>query len=371
MRCQIEAKELSGLLDAARPFLPKTTTMPVLEHFRLEAKDDRLYCTATDLQIGVTVSADAAVSPGAEGAVLVPGKIFADLVRSFPAGAKVELEATGSSCTVLCGKSRAELAVMEQEQYPAPPEQEKEDLHFSVPADAFKKALKQVLVVVGGDIWDAVLFDFDGEKLHLVATDSHRLALYEGLAEVKCEPKQVVLPAEGLEALAKILPNGQAVEVLVGPSLVYFTCGGVRAFTAMLNRPFPQYRQVLPAETRAWLVADRRELLDALERISLLVDTSRQVRYCLLSLNGSVSLEASSDTGNAHEVLSAAESEGEIKIAFNPSYLAKILRVTPEDRVSLRFTEPLRPITMHSEKCLYLVLPVRTPETQQQGGGVQ
>jgi DNA polymerase-3 subunit beta len=369
MRCQIESKELAGLIDAARPFLPKATTMPVLEYFRLEAKEDCLYCTATDLKIGVTVSAEATVPPGAEGTVLLPGKLFSDLVRSFPSGVKVELEAGKSSCTVLCGKSRTELTVIEQEQYPAPPEQEKDALRFTVPADTLKKALKQVLVVVGGEMWDAVLFDFDGEKVNLVATDSHRLALYEGLVEVKSDPREVVLPADGLEALAKILPDGQAVEVLVGPSLAYFTCGGVRAFTAMLNRSFPKYRQVLPAEPKAGLLADRRELVDALERISLLVDTSRQVRYCLLSLNGSVTLEASSDTGNAYETLSAVETEGEIKIAFNPSYLAKILRVTPEDRVSLRFTEPLRPITVHSEKCLYLVLPVRTPETQQQGGG--
>lgn len=368
MRCQIESKELAGLIDAARPFLPKATTMPVLEHFRLEAKGDRLYCTATDLKMGVKVSAPAEVPPGAEGEVLVPGKLFADLVRSFPAGVKVELETTANSCVVLCGKSRAELAVMDHDQYPTPPEEEKDALSFSVPADALKKALKQVLVVTGGDdLWNSVLFDFDGEKLHLVATDSHRLALYEGFAEVKGEPRQAVLLAEALEALAKILPDGQAADVLIGSSLAHFTCGDIRVFCVLLNRPFPQYRQVLPAETRAGLVADRRSLLDALERISLLVDTSRQVRYCVLSVNGSVTLDASSDTGNAHETL-AAESEGEIKIAFNPSYLAKILRVIPEDRASLCFCDPLRPITVNSEKCLYLVLPVRAPEVQQQGG---
>ncbi len=368
MRCQIEAKELGGLLDAARPFLSKNNVMPVLEHFRLEVREERLYCSATDLQMGVTVSAAATVPPGAEGAVLVPGKLFLQLVGSFPSGTLVELETSGNTCTVICGKSRAELTVMKEEQYPAPPEQEKDSLSFSVPADAFKNALKEVLVAAGEQNWNAVLFDFDGEALHLVSTDSHRLALYERLAEIKCEPRKAMLLAESLEALAKILPDGQAVEVLIGPSLAYFTCGSVQVFTRLLNQPFPPYRQVLPAETRAGLVIDRRAFIDALERVALLVDTSQKVRYCVLSLNGSVTLEASSDTGNAHELLSA-ESEGEIKIAFNPSYFAKILRVIPEERVSLRFSEPLRPITVHSEKCLYLVLPVRTPETQQQGGG--
>ncbi|MGI9951395.1 DNA polymerase III subunit beta [Moorellaceae bacterium AZ2] len=368
MRCQIGVKELAGLLDAARPFLAKTTTMTVLECFHLEARGDRLHCSATDLQMGITVSASAEVPPGAEGTVLVPGKLFCELVDSFPSCAQVELEASGNTCTVLCGKSRAELTVIDPQHYPTPPEQEKDALRFAVPADAFKETIKEVLVAAGDGTYNSVLFDFDGERLHLVATDTHRLALYEGLVEVRCEPRKVLLPADSMRALSKVLPEGQGVEVLIGPTLAYFTCGNAQVFTRLLNWNFPPYRQVLPTEARAGLVVDRRILLDALERVALLVDTSQRVRYCLLSLNSSVTLEAFSDTGMLHEVL-PAEAEGEIRIAFNPSYLAKILRVALGERVKLEFTGALRPITVNSEKCLYILLPVRVPELLEEGGG--
>lgn len=111
-----------------------------------------------------------------------------------------------------------------------------------------------------------VLFDIEGESLHVVATDRYRMAVAQaGVAGHDTGRVQVVVPTPLVAAMRALLDGEGAVRFTVDGDRVTLEAGDRQAAGLCLGHEFPDYRRLLPeaGERRALVeVADFRRALE-------------------------------------------------------------------------------------------------------------
>src|ERR1035437_10584603 len=80
MEFTVNKSDLVRELSLSQGVVEKKTTIPILSNVLLEAADDRLTLTATDLELGIRCSCPARVKK--EGAGTVPARKLLDYMRS-------------------------------------------------------------------------------------------------------------------------------------------------------------------------------------------------------------------------------------------------------------------------------------------------
>ena len=96
----------------------RRNTIPILSNVLVEAADNALALTATDMDLTIIERVVAAV--GARGATTVAAHTLFDIVRKLPEGAQVQIESTGDGgqVTLKAGRSRFVLQTLPKEDFP-------------------------------------------------------------------------------------------------------------------------------------------------------------------------------------------------------------------------------------------------------------
>ncbi|WP_215452930.1 MerR family transcriptional regulator [Streptomyces sp. ATCC 21386] len=140
---------------------------------------------------------------------------------------------------------------------------------FSVPAPEMAAALDAVRFAAGTDaelpMLGGILFDIEGELLHLVATDRYRMAVARTRTIGHGGPRtQVIVPLPLADAMRALLTGEEPAELVVDGDRVTLETGDRQAAGQSLGGEFPDYRRLvrLPAGRRARVeaVAFRRAL---------------------------------------------------------------------------------------------------------------
>ena len=124
MKLSIAKDQLIAGLQAVQNVVSTRTTLPILSNVHLRAEDNRLYLTATDLDVTVACGVEAQVS-GA-GATTIPVKRLFSIVRELPIG-EVELDTDDKSVTKLsAGASFYKLLGLGADEFPPCPSSRKQ-----------------------------------------------------------------------------------------------------------------------------------------------------------------------------------------------------------------------------------------------------
>src|SRR5690606_14372816 len=120
MKFVISTQELSYLINKCQTIIPQKPTMPILGNFLLEAKNNEIILTATDLTVGIRCFTDAKVLE--EGAIAIPAKKFGSLIKELTA-LNVEISSNESNATeIVADSSRFRLNGMDAADYPQLPD---------------------------------------------------------------------------------------------------------------------------------------------------------------------------------------------------------------------------------------------------------
>lgn len=349
--------------QAALRVVSPRATLPVLGGIRIVAGDEGVEFAATDLEMFVSVRGEFTVRQ--PGVVVVPGRLFGEVVRSLPAG-KVILRSTEGEVVIESGKVEFSLAGLRAEDFPefAPVVAEGESV---VGAGELARALRQVVRGASTDearpVLTGVLWSVEGEALWLAATDSYRLAVREVVVKQAAARGQSIIPGRALVEFGRHLGNageGEA-RVVVGETQALCEVGGARLVTRLIEGEFPNYRRLIPEGYPHRLVADRARLLEAVQRVGVVTQVNTPVK---LHLGEEVRLTAAeTGVGEAFEVVGEASYQGEPMVAaFNPRFLADGLEVVEGERAVMEFADPGKPALVKGEdreEFLYLVMPIR------------
>jgi DNA polymerase III subunit beta len=332
----------------------------------LTTSPGRVTLSATDLDMGLETTLEAEVD--GEGAVLLPGRLFAEVARSLPdTTVEIETREAEHDVEIRSGSSSFHLRVLTAEDFPKLPEASA-DSSLKIPAAALSATIDLVARAASRDdmrpVLTGVLVSGSGSEMTMVATDSYRLAVKRTELESDLGGEiEANIPARALRELARILTSEGAEQVGISllPNQAVFEAGSIVLTTRLIDGQFPNFRQLLPESYEHDVRLPRADLLDVTRRISQLAQRNAPLRLSFAPGELTVAAETP-DVGDATETMPAAFDGEPLEIGFNPEFLKEGIESVEGEEILVRLISPLRPGLLQpveGEDFRYLVMPIR------------
>ena len=361
LRVTCSRVELAGALGTVARALSTRGTVQVLSGVLLHGAEGRLTLSATDMEISMRASIAGDVSGDA--AVVVPGRLLADLVRLLPdETVTLAYDAGEGVLTVDSGTHSSRLNVFSAEDFPRLPPL---DISLQrVDAPALLETIEKVGRAASRDesrpVLTGILVRFEGGELVMAATDSYRLAVKETELSAPGPELEAIIPARALQELARLAGSSEDVGLGVHENYVIFSAGDVWLTSRRIDGQFPNYKQLLPDTFEAELTVPRERLLEVVRRAGLMAQRNAPLR--LRFADGELTVSAQTqDVGEARESLPVEYAGDELEIGFNPDFLRDGLEAIAAETIQLKLINPLRPglIASPAESFWYLIMPIR------------
>jgi len=367
MKLTISKEQMLQGLQSVQNIVSTRTTLPVLSNVLLRAEGNRLDLTATDLDVSISSAVEAKADK--PGAVTLPAKKLFGIVRELPSP-QIELEVDDkNACRIVAGSSYYKINGLAAEEFPPLPKFA-ENRRITLPQDKLKSLLRKTSFAISTDesrfVLNGIFMSLKDHKVTLVATDGRRLAMAEEEVDVPAGSQgECIVPSKAINELNRLLSTQNEVEIKFTDNQVAFTLQGANGYSTLIvskliDGNYPNYRQVIPAESKERITLVREELLQALRRAEIM--TSEKSNSVKLSF-GKNKLEITANTpevGEARESIAVNYKGNDLAIAFNPAYMMDPLKSLDNDEVFLELTDELSPGVMKiNGPFLYVLMPMR------------
>lgn len=345
------------------------TSTPVLLCVKLTAADGALTLAATDNEVGLRLSIDQ-VDIQEKGESLIPADKLAQIVRaSDDPTLTIEAEKSGASTVHIRGAD-SHFKVYGYDPKEAPKVRDFGDatidcelkastLHSLISRTLFAAAAEHSRYAING-----VLFDRDGKKLRLVATDGRRLAVARG--ECKGTGKSsCIIPTKALNLINKLTDDGDSpIKIAIDGNQVVFAVGegGDAAVLSsnLVEGAFPPFEDVIPKDLDKKVSFSAQALSSAIRRAALLTnEESKGVRMSFADETLTLTSRAP-EMGEAEIHVEAANYEGDpLEIGFNPGFITDVLKVVDGAEVMIELKAPNKPgVIRTGTDFTYVIMPV-------------
>ena len=357
----IRSKFLEGL-KKVQNIVASKGTLQIIQNVLIEAKDKQLFLTTTDLDISVRSVVPCEIAT--EGATTLPAKLLANTIAKAAEG-PVEVETDAEDRAVIsAGSAVFNIAGMNVVDFPKLPV-DSDSFSYVLPQMTLREMLRKTAYAASQDdtrkTLKGVLMSFRDAKLTMVATDGRRLALVEHEVEFPVDAERdIVLPTKVVAELHRSLSSDGDVRIKVEKSQVSFNLGDTQIYSKLLDDVYPNYRQVIPTSCSEHVVVERKLLLDALDRVSVMtIDESNSTRLTFES-NRLLVASTAADVGAARDTVPIKYDGKTIEIVFNPQFVMDPLKAIDEDEVSIELNNGSSPALIKcSVPFLYVMMPLR------------
>jgi DNA polymerase-3 subunit beta len=357
-------------LSKVQGIVEKRHTIPILANVLIEAKNNEITITATDLEVGLKSKYEAKTI--SEGKITVSAKKLYEIVKELP-DKEINFNSKNNFWVeIKCDKSIFNLVGLSPEEFPKFPDIElnnniinKNDLNemiektlFSISNDETKFNLTGIYIKT--DIVD------NFKKIIFVSTDGHRLSMIQKSYEKELDKRYLegfILPKKGIIEIKKILETMES-DINIGISDNNFSINNNKTtlIMRMVDGDFPDYKRVIPEKGNNAAVINKNLFLHALRRISIL--SSEKSKGVKINLNkNSLTLTSSNpDLGDAKEEIDIVYNGDDISIGFNAKYIIDILQVIKNDNIIFNLKDNISPGRINpenDENHLSVIMPMR------------
>src|ERR1700720_319966 len=356
MEIRLKRNDFLGELVPMQGIVERKTTIPVLSHILLNArdsndsKDGKLHLAATDLDVSLTSRCEAEIREG--GAIAVQAKKLIEIIRSLSASEVLLVQEEPRVLSIRAGSSRFKIHGLAADDFPTlPTVPASAGAKVEIPFVDFRRMVAKILFAVSAEEsrfqLNGALFKIKDGALEIVATDGHRLALVEKREESlrnvpgNAGEDSVLVPRKALQELQRLEGDAAAtaLEFRRGEHHLSFRLGQRELICRILEGTFPDYERVIAKDNDKRVFFDRKALAEAVQRAALMTsDRARAVRL-QFSTHQLVISAVNADLGEAVEEV-ACEYEGpEFRLGINPDYLSQFLAAVDNDRVRLELKD--------------------------------
>ncbi|MEW6039107.1 MAG: DNA polymerase III subunit beta [Pseudomonadota bacterium] len=326
----------------------------------------RVELTGTDLEVQLVArtcieGAESGSAPGSspgqaldsiQGRFTVPARKLMDICRLLPEGSELAFEVKLERVSLRSGTSRFVLGALPAENYPnfeagAP------DAEFSCEAQLLRRAIeKTAFAMAQQDVryyLNGLLLEISAGQIRTVASDGHRLALFEESVEGMPDApgsgsgagaRQIIMPRKGVLELGRLLAHvEEPVSVQISANNVKVAFGAFSFAAKLVEGRYPDYERVIPKAASRVVVVDRFDLRGALTRVAVL--SNEKFKGVSLEVgDGVIRLRAQNPEHEEAEDEVAAEVSGEtFSVGFNATYLLDAINAVASDSVRMSFTD--------------------------------
>ena len=371
MKVTVERAALLKSLGHVHRVVERRNTIPILANVLVRAEGSKLSFKATDLDLEITETIAAEVSPG--GSTTVPAHMFYEIVRKLPEGTQVVLEGSGDRAVLAlrAGRSRFTLQTLPENDFPDLAAGEMTHT-FTVAAADLKRLIDKTQFAISTEetryylngIYLHAASTGKTQTLRAVATDGHRLAQVElPLPAGAAGMPGIIVPRKTVGEVQRLIEDNDAeITIELSQGKIRFTIGDVVLTSKLIDGTFPDYARVIPSGNDKELIVDKKEFEQAVDRVSTV--SSERGRAVKLSLSsGRLVLSVTNpDSGSATEEIEVEYAAEALDIGFNSRYLLDIASQIESEAAVLRLADPGSPTLIEdkdSKGTLYVLMPMR------------
>ena len=361
LRVGCRRDDLATALGVVARALSSRSAVQVLTGVHLRGEEGKFTLSATDMEVSLRAGVAGEIT--GDGAVVVPGRLLADLIRLLPDGSvQLAFNEGDGVLEITSGSYASKVNVFSAEDFPRLPLLDVA-LH-TIDAGALLGTIEKVARAASRDesrpVLTGILVRFEADKLTMAATDSYRLSVKETALGESGPELDAIIPARALQELSRLAAGAETVSLGVHENHVIFGVGDIWLTSRRIDGQFPNYNQLLPESFEVEVVTPKAPLLEVVRRASVMAQRNSPLR--LRFAEGELSISAQTqDVGEARESLKVEYAGEPLEIGFNPDFLRDGIEAVSGDTVQLRLINPLRPglISAPDESFWYLIMPIR------------
>lgn len=343
--------------------VPAKTTMPILECILIDASSSDIKFTSNDMELGIETKVEGEVLE--KGVIALDARIFSEIVRKLPDN-DVTLETDEKMQAIItCEKSKFHISGKSGEDFAYLPYVERES---SIVLSQFtlKEVIRQTIFSIAANennkMMTGELFEVDGHLLRVASLDGHRISIRKIELKEEYPKHKVVVPGKTLTEISKILSGETEDEVSIffTENHIVFEFDDTLVVSRLIEGEYFRIDQMLSSDYETKVEVNKRELLNCIDRSTLLVKESDKKPIIIHITEGAMELKIQSQIGSMNEEIDILKEGKDILIGFNPKFLMDALRVIDDETVTLYLVNPKAPCFIRDEQqsYIYLILPV-------------
>ena len=334
-------------ISMAQEVIASKNVISILSNIYLEAENDSLTIKATDLKVNFETKVPVTVVE--PGPAMVFGEKFLGILSSIPEG-EMEFEQIESKIKIKTSVKRAnfQLKSMASDKFPEFPVSD--DEYFEVPVKNFKEMINQTVFAVSDDetrfFMNGVYMEKVESKLIMVATDGRRLAYIDKDIDNIKDFSGIIIHPKILNVIAKRSGDEGLIAISVTDKMIFVRFGSYSFSSVLLEGQFPNYKKVIPEDQPHSISVSRNEMLDALKRVSQLVEQKSHRIYLGLKPGVMEIYSEEGEIGDAKEEIPCKYDGEELSLAMNYRYIEEPFKVMNDEEICIRFSGASKAITI-------------------------
>ena len=343
--------------------VPTRTTMAILECILIDASSNEIKLTANDMELGIETKIDGQIEE--RGVIALDAKIFSEIVRKLPDNDVVIETDAALKTTITCEKAKFNIVGKSGEDFSYIPFIERNKA-IQISQFTLKEIIRQTIFSIADNdnnkLMTGELFEINENQLKVVSLDGHRISIRKIQLKENCENKKVVVPGKTLQEISKILPGSaeENVNMFITDNHIIFEFENTTVVSRLIEGEYFKIDQMLSSDYETKVKINKRELLDCIDRATLLVKEGDKKPIIMNITDESMELKINSFIGSMNEEIDIKKDGKDILIGFNPKFFIDALRVIDDEEVTLYMVNTMAPyfIKNAEESFIYLILPV-------------
>ncbi|NVN98957.1 MAG: DNA polymerase III subunit beta [Geobacteraceae bacterium] len=371
MEFTIEKETFVKALQKIQGIVERRNTMPILSNVLIEASDNNLTFTATDLEVGMKSSYKAKVLE--EGRITLSAKKLYEIIRELP-DEQVKLTTKGNDWVdITCGKAKFSIVGLSPDEFPFFPKIN-ETGFVTLDSSTLARMIEQTSYAICHDETkynlNGILFKIsnkeDGKTLVMVATDGHRLSVSEHKvegADFDIQEKGVIFPKKGIIELKKLCDEEESgIRLGFVENSIAVIKNDTTVVMRLVDGEFPDYTRVVPVGNNKEITIKKDIFLHSLKRMAILSSEKFKGIKFEIANNSIVISSSNPELGEAREELDAKYSGENMVTRFNARYLIDVLNIITEEEVVLLLRDEMSPAILKkagTDELMAVIMPMR------------
>lgn len=353
---------LKGVNIALRA-VPVRTTMSILECIIIDATELEITMTSNDMELGIETKVKGDIIE--KGKIALDAKFLSEIVRKLP-DSEVTIETDSNYiATITCEKSVFTISGKDGDDFSYLPYIER-DRSITLSQFTLKEIIRQTIFSIGDSesnkVMTGELFEITDNNLRVVSLDRYRVSIRNVKLADNYDMIKVIVPGKTLNEISKILSGDMDSEVRIffAPNHIVFEFDDTIVVSRLIEGEFFKINQMLTKDHSTRIDINKKELLDCIDRATLLVKEGNKKPVIFDISDGSLKINIVSTIGKMNEDIDINKDGQDIKIGFDPKFLIDALRVIEDETISMYFMNAKAPCTIRDEEgnYIYLILPV-------------
>ena len=343
--------------------VPSKTTMNILECILIDASTNQIRFLTNDMELAIETVVEGTVEE--KGILAIDAKIFFEIIRRLPDNDVVIQSNDKMVVTIDCEKAHFTVPGKSGEDFAYLPVIEKNEA-LTISQYTLKEMIRQTLFSIAVNennrLMTGELFEIKDNFLRIVSLDGHRISIRKMELMSNYQNHKVVVPGKTLNELSKILSGDieEPVSIYFSKNHIMFEFDETVIVSRLIDGDYFRIDQMLSSDYETKVTVNKKEMLDTLDRATLLIREGEKKPIVVDILNESMEMKIETPFGSMEETIDVDKDGKDILIGFNPKFLMDALKVIDDETIDIYLVNPKAPCFIKDEEdtYTYLILPV-------------